>query len=155
MSRCEQAGTVDELLRMLELSGQGFHCSQIMLFLGLESQGKTDPDLIRAMAGLAGGIGFCGDTCGALTGAACLVALFAGRGSPDEEEHPRLNLMISELVEWFTNEFSECYGGIQCRQILAEDPRNQTVRCPAIVTRTYQKAKSLLMENGFDLSEPG
>ncbi|MBM3301871.1 MAG: hypothetical protein FJY85_18205 [Deltaproteobacteria bacterium] len=56
-------------------------------------------------------------------------------------------------MEWFTQEFSECYGGIHCQEILADDPRNQTSRCPAIVTRTYQKAKSLLLENGFDLSE--
>ena len=153
MSQSEEPGTMDELLRMLELAGQGFHCSQILLFLALEAQGKSNRDLIRAMAGLAGGIGFCGDTCGSLTGAACLIALYAGRGTPEEEDHPNLNLMINELVEWFTQEFSECYGGIHCREILAEDPRNQSVRCPGIVSRTYAKVKALLMENGFDLSE--
>jgi C_GCAxxG_C_C family probable redox protein len=153
MSPAEEASTMDELLRMLELSGQGFHCSQILLFLGLEAQGKSDPDLIRAMAGLAGGVGFCGDLCGALSGGACLIALYAGRGTPDEVDDPKLNLMVSELVEWFTQEFSECYGGIHCREILAEDPRNQAVRCPGIVARTYQKAKALLLEHGFDLAE--
>jgi hypothetical protein len=151
MSSVDETSAMDELLRMLELAGQGFHCSQILLFLGLEAQGKTDPDLIRAMAGLAGGIGFCGDTCGALTGGACLIALYAGRGTPEEEDHPRLNLMINELVEWFSLEFSERYGGIHCREILAEDPANQLARCPGIVTGTYQKVQSLLVENGFDL----
>lgn len=144
---------MDELLRMLELAGHGFHCSQILLFLGLEAQGKSNPDLIRAMAGLAGGVGFCGDICGALTGGACLLALYAGRGTPDEEEDPKLNIMINELVEWFTQEFSECYGGIHCREILADDPRNQASRCPELVTRTYEKVKSLLLYNDFDLSE--
>ena len=153
MSPVDEASTMDELLRMLVLSGQGFHCSQILLFLGLEAQGKSNPDLIRAMSGIAGGIGFCGDTCGALAGGACLIALYAGRGTAEEEDHPRLNLMINELFEWFTAEFSECYGCIHCREILAEDPANQLVRCPGIVTRTYQKAKSLLLENGFDLSQ--
>ena len=60
--------------------------------------------------------------------------------------------MINELVEWFTVEFSECYGGIHCNEILAEDPANQMARCPGIVTKTYQKVKSTLLENGFDLS---
>jgi C_GCAxxG_C_C family probable redox protein len=143
----------DEQLRMLELAGQGFHCSQILLCLGLEAQGKENPDLIRAMAGLAGGVGFCGDTCGALTGGACLLALYSGRGKTDEEEDPKLNLMINELVEWFTQEFSRCYGGIHCREILADDPRNQTSRCPGIVTGTYEKVKLLIVENGLDLSE--
>jgi C_GCAxxG_C_C family probable redox protein len=144
---------MDELFRMLQLAGQGFHCSQILLCLGLEAQGKDNPDLIRTMAGLAGGVGFCGDICGALTGGACLLALYAGRGAADEEDDPRLNVMVSELVEWFTQEFSECYGGIHCREILADDPRNQTSRCPELVTRTYEKVKLLLVENGFDLSE--
>lgn len=152
MRPIDESSAMDELLKMVELTGQGFHCSQILLFLGLEAQGKSNPDLIRAMSGLAGGVGFCGDTCGALTGGACLIALYAGRGTSEEEDHPGLNLMINELVEWFTVEFSECYGGIHCREILAEDPANQTVRCPGIVTKTYQKVKSLLLENGFDLS---
>lgn len=144
---------MDEQLRMLELAGQGLHCSQILLCLGLEAQGKENPDLIRAMAGLAGGVGFCGDICGALTGGACFLALYAGRGTLDEEEDIKLNVMINELVDWFTQEFSECYGGIHCREILADDPRNQTSRCPRIVTGTYDKVKLLLVENGFDLSE--
>jgi C_GCAxxG_C_C family probable redox protein len=144
---------MDEMLRMLELAGQGFHCSQILLFLGLDAQGKSNPDLIRAMAGLAGGVGFSGDICGALTGGACLLALYAGRGTADEEEDPRLNVMINELAEWFTQEFSECYGGIHCREILGDDPRNQTSRCPELVTRTYEKVKFLLLENDLDLSE--
>lgn len=144
---------MDELIRMLQLAGQGFHCSQILLHLGLEAQGKENPDLIRSMAGLAGGVGFCGDICGALTGGACFLALYAGRGVPGEEDDPRLNVMVSELVEWFTQEFSECYGGIHCRDILADDPRNQTSRCPELVTKTYEKVKLLLVENGFDLSE--
>ncbi len=143
----------DEIIRMLELAGQGFHCSQILLSMGLDAQGKQNPDLIRAMAGLAGGVGFCGDICGALTGGACLLALYTGRGTPDEEEDQRLNLMINELVEWFSQEFSECYGGIHCREILADDPRNQTSRCPQLVTKTYEKVKALLIENDFDLSE--
>lgn len=71
----------DEIARMGQLHLQGFHCSQIMLILGLERQGKTNPDLVRAMTGLAGGLGFGGKNCGALTGAACLLGLYAGRAN--------------------------------------------------------------------------
>lgn len=142
----------DEFLRMVELAGHGFYCSQVLLFLGLDAQGKENPDLIRAMSGLAGGLGFSGDTCGALTGGACLLGLYAGRGRPEEEEDPKLNLMINELVDWFTAEYSQLYGGIRCGDILAEDPRNQARRCPGIVASTYDKVKSLLAKNGFSLS---
>ena len=66
--------------RMLELSGQGFYCAQILMILALESEGKEDPDLIRAMSGLNGGLGFSGRVCGALTGGCCFLGCFCGKG---------------------------------------------------------------------------
>ena len=79
--------------------------------MGLEAQGKQNADLVRAMEGLAGGVGFCGDICGALTGGACLLALYAGRGLPDEGEDSRLNLMIADLAEWFSQDFRHATTG--------------------------------------------
>ncbi|SPF33606.1 conserved hypothetical protein [Syntrophobacter sp. SbD1] len=149
----KRGGTMtEEMIRMMQLAQQGFYCSQILLMMGLEAQGKKNPDLVRSMAGLAGGLGFSGEVCGALTGGACLLGLYAGRGTPDEEENEHLNLMIFELVEWFTAQYGLMYGGIRCETILGDDPANRTTRCPAMVVGTYEKIKGLLAENGFDLS---
>lgn len=142
-----------EMVRMIQLAQQGFHCSQILLFLGLEAQGKTNADLIRTMGGLAGGLGFTGDVCGVITGAACLLGLYAGRGKPEEEEDPRLNLMIDQLVEWFRNRCHAAYGGTSCQAILEDNPQNQASRCPSLVLETYEKVKALLLEHGLDLAE--
>lgn len=139
-----------EQLRMLELAQQGFHCSEILLFMGLEAQEKTDPDLIRTVSALAGGVGFSGETCGALTGGACLIGLYSGRGAPEEEDDPRMKVMVQDLVEWFSNKYGETYGGIRCRDITHDDPTIPPTRCPRIVGGTYQKVKSLLADNGFD-----
>ena len=68
---------MDELTRISQLHLQGFHCAQVLLIMGLEHQGKEDPDLIRAMNGLSGGLGFQGKTCGALAGGACLLESIA------------------------------------------------------------------------------
>lgn len=138
----------DNFFKMIEMTQQGFYCSQILIKLGLEKQGKENEDLVRAMAGLAGGLGFTGKTCGTLTGGVCLLALFAGKGTPEEREDPRLNLMINELVQWFEEEFGSLYGGIDCRNILQEDERNRLQRCPQIVDRTYGKVMELLDANG-------
>ncbi len=143
-----------EQLRMIELAQQGFHCSEILLFTGLEAQGKIDPDLIKAVSALAGGIGFSGETCGALTGGACLLGLYAGRGSSDEQDNPKMKCMIQELVDWFAGKYGEIYGGIRCRDITLDDPSIPPTRCPRIVAGTYQKVRSLLAENGFDWQEP-
>lgn len=145
---------MDDTDRMIELGQQGFFCSQILILQGLEFQGKTNPDLVRAMQGLAGGIGFTGETCGALTGGACLLGLYAGKGAPDEDENFELMLMLGELVEWFKQTYGQQYGGIRCATILQNDPHGRMSMCPVLVAGTLQKVKELLVEHGFDLSGP-
>jgi hypothetical protein len=120
----------EDFMRMLELSQQGFYCSQILIMLGLEKQGKENPDLIASMAGLAGGLGFAGKNCGTLSGGACLLALYAGRGKLEEAEDAKLNLMINEL---------------------ADNPANRLERCPQILYETYLKVQEILTANGYTL----
>ncbi len=132
---------MDELERMRELKQQGFFCSQIQLILGMELQGKENPDLLRAMNALAG-----------LTGGACLLGLYAGKGRPEQEEDLRLLFMAEALVRWFKDEYGEKYGGIRCDEILSEGGKDMGARCPAIVLGTFQKVKELLVGNGFDLA---
>lgn len=143
---------MEELDHIVEIRQQGFFCSQILIILGLELQGKTNPDLVRCMHSLAGGIGFTGDTCGALTGSACLLGLYAGKGEVHEEEDPRLMFMIADLVKWFRQDIASHYSGIRCEEILQGDSRNMASRCPGIVASCFQKSKDLLVENGFDLT---
>jgi C_GCAxxG_C_C family probable redox protein len=145
---------VNDQDRMAELRGQGFYCSQIIVAMALELQGADDPAAIRASAALAGGLGFTGELCGALTGGASMLGLYAGRGRPSEDDDPRLVFMTEDLVAWFREGFGRQYGGIRCAEILGDDRHAQLTRCPAMVAGTYQKAKELLVENGFDLTEP-
>jgi C_GCAxxG_C_C family probable redox protein len=137
--------------QLMTLRRQGFYCSQIILLQGLEQMGKSNPDLIRAMHGLAGGLGFTGELCGALTGGACLLGLYAGKGTPEEEEDPRLMFMIKDLVDWFKAEYSKPFGGIRCEEILAGSSQNQMIRCPMLVKGVFQKVNEILMENNYDL----
>jgi|GEM_PF-48565 len=136
----------DEQLRMLELVQQGFHCSEVLLFMGLDSLGKDNPDLIRSVSALAGGIGFAGEICGALTGGACVMGLYAGRGTPEEDEDPKMKMMVQELVNWFSQKYGGTYGGIRCRDITGDDPESVASRCPRLVTSVHKKVKSLLQE---------
>lgn len=141
-----------ELERMKELRQQGFFCSQILMILGLEMQGKSNPDLIGSMHGLAGGLGFSGEVCGGLTGGACLLGLYAGKREPTDQEDPRLDFMVGDLVKWFKDNFGERYGGIRCDEIVGNQTGNLSTRCPVIVAETLQKVKELLIENGFELT---
>ncbi|HOI16065.1 MAG TPA: C-GCAxxG-C-C family protein [Geobacteraceae bacterium] len=141
----------DLLFRMMELKAKGFYCSQIMMLLALENQDKTNDDLIRSMSGLAFGIGI-GDACGALTGGACILSLYAGKGTEEEEEHFRLKGMLHELGEWFIETYTGQYGGISCDAI-SEEGALRNERCGGVVAATYQKVLEILVENDFDPSE--
>ncbi|MCA9968583.1 MAG: C_GCAxxG_C_C family protein [Anaerolineales bacterium] len=139
---------MEELMRMMELKQQGFYCSQILLHMALQDRGEENPALIRAARGLAGGLGFAGETCGALSGGACMLGLYAGKGLPEEPDNPRLDQMVQALVEWFKAEHGEKYGGIRCDDILAGEPANMRARCPGLVITTYEKANALLEAYG-------
>ncbi|NMB68232.1 MAG: C_GCAxxG_C_C family protein [Chloroflexi bacterium] len=143
---------MEDMDRIIELKQQGFFCSQVLLIMGLEMQGKANPDLVRAAQGLAGGLGFTGELCGALSGGATLLGLYAGKGTPEQEDDPRLHFMIEDLVKWFKTEYGEPFGGIRCEEIIAGDSQNTTRRCPLMVAGVFQKVKELLVENGYDLS---
>ena len=143
---------MDELDQLMALRQQGFYCSQILMLQGLDQMGKSNPDLVRAMRGLAGGLGFSGELCGALTGGASLLGLYAGKGTPEQEDDPRLDFMAADLVKWFKAEYGAQFGGIRCEEILAGSSQNLAKRCPLMVTGVLQKVKELLVENSFDLS---
>jgi len=134
--------TVDAF-RMFQLATQGFCCSQIMVILGLDEQGQENPDLIRAMHGLCGGIGRSGKTCGALTGGVCVLGLKMGKGTPQEFGHSKLNRMINDLLEWF----EEVHGSIDCDGILDHslgEGNEYPVQCGNIVSTTYSKVNEIL-----------
>jgi C_GCAxxG_C_C family probable redox protein len=139
------------MLRMMELDYKGYYCSQIMLILALEAQGKSNPDLIRAMGGLAHGSGFDDGICGTLTGAACLLGLYAGKGDDEEYEDEQLKYMLKDLGAWFEQTFGRRYGDITCETIVG-DRTEMRQRCAAIVEETYTKVVELLNASGYDIS---
>lgn len=138
---------MDLLDRMLELSREGYFCTQILLILALEADGKDNPDLVRAMGGLNGGMGNTGGICGCLTGGCCFLSYYAGKGENDELPHPDCNAMIDELAQWFRDYTAE-FGGCSCRQILEHDDRNKLQRCPALIGATLERCMELLEEHG-------
>lgn len=138
--------------RIMELGMQGFGCSQILMRMALEARGASNPDLVRAVSGLHGGVGFSGKLCGALTGGACVLALYGGKGTPEEHEDVSLGPMVASLVEWFEQEYAARFGGTDCAVILSGDPRNRMSRCPQIVQQVLDRVRETLTVNGFDLA---
>jgi C_GCAxxG_C_C family probable redox protein len=135
--------------RLLELALQGFGCSQVLVLRALERLGTSSPELVRAASGLHLGLGV-GALCGALSGGCCVLALHLGRGTVEEAEDGDLQPLLQELVEWFEAEYRPRHGGIDCRDILAGDPRNQVRRCPDLIAAVAGKVDELLARRQAD-----
>jgi C_GCAxxG_C_C family probable redox protein len=139
------------MLRIMELDYNGYYCSQILLILALEAQGKSDPDLVRVMGGLAHGLGTGNGTCGTLSGAACLLSLYAGKGSDQEYEDENLRHMLRDLCDWFDQTFGKRYGNVTCDAIVG-DRTEMRQRCGEVVAETYRKALEILVAAGYDIT---
>lgn len=139
----------DLMMRMLELTGQGYECSQILMILAMEVSGEENSGVVRAMSALNEGMCGTGRLCGCFTGGACLLAYFAGKGlDPEELEHPAFRKMVVDFSAWFEETWAQQFGGANCDDILEENPGNRLARCPQIVQSSFEKCMELLEENG-------
>ena len=138
----------DTVFQMMKLKAKGYCCAQIILILALETQGKTNADLVRSVGGLCFGINWSGEVCGALSGGACLISLYAGKGADEEAPYGGYIKMLGELVEWFTRVADDQYGGTRCHEIIEKFPDRSI--CSLIVADTYKKCMDILVSHGFD-----
>ena len=113
-----------------------------MIQLGLDSQEEENPELVKAVAGLCGGL-YSGLCCGTLTGAACLLSMY-------DKERAKL-YMIPNLVEWFKATYTTLYGGIDCNCIIGDNHDLRYERCPRIMEETFEKCRELLAEIGYEV----
>jgi hypothetical protein len=138
---------------MMQLAGKGYTCGQIIVKLGLEARGETNPGLVRAMAGLAYGCGFGRGTCGALTGGGCLLALYANGNDDSETVSEPFPVMQQALTDWFEERLGLGPGGTACDAIVGEAGVTAArQRCGGLVADTYARVLVILEENGIDPS---
>ena len=120
-----------------DLLNRRYNCAQAILSAGLSARGEENE-----------GLGGCGRNCGALTGAVCLLGLYAGWESPEETDST-LNLMAEELVNWF----EEKYGSVECEDITKHRQSLKATLCPKLTEETYGKAMEILENYGFVVPE--
>ena len=101
-----------DIKKLNQLLLSGSCCSQALVSLGLTLKGEENPSLLKASAALCLGVRS-GLTCGALTGAAMMMALFEPEAAYSE--------MIPELADWFQENYGEIYGGSDCHSILGDN----------------------------------
>ncbi|OIO00942.1 MAG: hypothetical protein AUJ49_08865 [Desulfovibrionaceae bacterium CG1_02_65_16] len=147
----------DALMDILPLSARGYCCSQILGLLALTAQGRENAALVRALGGLCHGVGESGGACGILTGGACALSLYVGRGADSETPHERAALVLSSFTDWFIERATSQYGGSTCSAILGDGapgqpPKPDMSRCGALLAEAWAMIVSILTENGLNVS---
>ena len=152
MTKEKNLQSPDEIVnRMIQLAEKSYNCSQILMILAMDQEGKENPDLVRAMSGLGDGCGFFKETCGIMTGAVCLLSWYAGKGSDSEEESEKLLPMLQEFGDWFQQEVGEKYNGTRCQDIVGDQvgtPEGKQI-CGRIIFQTFIKVNEILAENNY------
>ncbi len=123
----------------------GLHCSQVMMQLSLDMRGLDHPFAVRALGALGGGM--CAQrTCGTLTGAVAAIGTYFPRGAT-QPEPAGYQAPARELVAWFTQE----YGSLECRELLAGAPSGMAGFCPKLMVATFEKMLDILEAQGVGL----
>ena len=143
----------EESFRVAELLLNGDTCGHVLAKLALDSVGRDSPDLVRAMSGLAVGMGR-GLNCGCLTGGCCVLGFYGGRADENETVHPRFDVMVEEFSGWFIKTMTETYGGVDCKDVIHFDPARMQERCPALILESWEKIKEILEKNRVNPEGP-
>lgn len=143
----------DSVLRIMQLGSQGLCCSQILMKMALEDMGEENIPLIRALSALCEGVGSCG-LCGAASGGACVIALFAAKGDAAEEEDIGYKLMLDEFMTWFRSAAPPRWGGIRCDEIITGSAAMESEKCGDIIVSVRNKVLEIVTQHGFDPSMP-
>lgn len=130
--------------RVLELSQKGYVCSQIIIMLILETMGSADTDLVNAMHGLGGGVGYSGHCCGCMTGGCCALSLFFAKENDDFTKNEDYWNCLREFTQWF----KDTYGSSTCKTILGGDKSNM-IYCSEIISSVLEKCFTMLANQGF------
>ena len=122
--------------RIAELGSMGYHCSQMMMIMTLETIGEENPQLVKALGGC-------------LTGGACAIGYFLGNLAPEEKEDVQMKPAVQELYQWFCEKTEEEFGVFYCKDITHLDWGVIMERCPALIAETYMKVMEILTERGI------
>lgn len=96
----------------------GFNCAQAVISTYCERLGLDKTTALRIAGGFGGGMGYIGETCGAVTGAFMLIGLKYGKiHSEDNEAKEKTYALIKE----FTKRFKDINGSVRCTELLGYD----------------------------------
>lgn len=137
----------------LECFSNGFNCAQAVFSTYCSELGLEPEMAIRVAGSFGGGMGYIGETCGAVTGAFMLIGLKHGKVKAEDAASKEKTYA---LVQEFTKRFKAVNGSVQCKELLgcdlgvpegmqeAKDKQLFTTTCPKMVKDACEIVEELL-----------
>jgi C_GCAxxG_C_C family probable redox protein len=144
--------SVDQAMTLFQ---QGCNCSQAVCAAHASSLGLARDMALKIAAGFGGGLGRCGEVCGAVTGAIMVVGLKTGSVEATDAAAKEKTYALTQRV---IGQFKERHGSILCRELLgcdiglpegrqhAREAQLFTTRCPLFVRDAAEIVSALLEE---------
>jgi len=128
----------------------GFSCSQAV-FTSCCEELKLDKETALKIAGAFGaGMGYTGQTCGAVTGAYMLIGLKYGKYKPDDNEaRDRTYAKIQEFARRFKAEF----GSVNCTELIGYDLTNKEEYKKAQEAEAFRHTCCRLVKKSVEIIE--
>lgn len=102
----------------IECFSSGFNCAQAVFSTYCDDLGLETEMAKRIAGGFGAGMGYIGETCGAVTGAIMLIGLKYGK--VDVEDNAAKDKTY-ELVQEFTKRFKAINRSVKCKELLGFD----------------------------------
>lgn len=154
------------MMEILPWIRQGYCCSQLLILLALRLRNEENPSLVRVANGFCHGIGQSSGPCGMLTGGACVLALYTGRGAETEQANPYFTPLLNEYAEWFYAR-TEAYGSCKCSDVAAglardageaggdssgPDNKPNPMLCGGLLAECWEKLVDLCADYDVDMT---
>ncbi|WP_243450250.1 C-GCAxxG-C-C family protein [Desulfosporosinus sp. Sb-LF] len=102
----------------IECFSSGFNCAQAVFSTYCDALGLETELAKRIACGFGAGMGYIGETCGAVTGAIMLIGLKYGKVDVDDNAAKDITY---ELVQEFTKRFKAINSSVKCKELLGFD----------------------------------
>ncbi len=142
--------------RAEKLFYEGYNCAQAVFCAFSDVTGFETEEAARLASSFGGGMGRLREVCGAVSGALLVLGAVRGYSEPGVPEEKKRHY---ETVREFARRFSEEFGSIVCRELLAGagatvavggDPEPRTPEfykkrpCPALIRRAAEIADGMI-----------
>ncbi len=96
----------------------GYNCAQAVFSTYCEQLGLDKTNALKIAGSFGAGMGYIGETCGAVTGAVMLIGLKHGKVHKDNNEAKETTY---NLVQEYTKRFKAINGSVKCTELLGYD----------------------------------